>query len=46
MTLSARRPIGGLARQRLRRAAWMLLPLLLVLMAVAGWPLARTIWFT
>lgn len=36
---------SSLARQR-RRAAWMFLaPMLIVLAAVAAWPLARTIWF-
>jgi trehalose/maltose transport system permease protein len=37
--------LSSLARQR-RRAAWMFLaPMLIVLAAVAAWPLARTIWF-
>jgi trehalose/maltose transport system permease protein len=37
---------SALARQR-RRAAWVfLLPMLVVLALVAGWPLARTIWFS
>jgi trehalose/maltose transport system permease protein len=36
----------GLARQRVRTARWYLAPLLLVLLLVAGWPLARTIWFS
>ncbi|NKC32869.1 carbohydrate ABC transporter permease [Falsiroseomonas selenitidurans] len=37
---------GGLARQR-RRSAWLFLaPVLAVLLAVAGWPLARTLWFS
>ncbi len=41
---SARR--GGLAGSR-ARAAWMLAaPALIVLAAIAGWPLARTIWFS
>lgn len=41
------RPAGsGLARAR-RRQAWLLmLPALLMLAAIAGWPLARTIWFS
>lgn len=38
-------PRGGLQRRRVR-AAWLLLaPVLLVLAAVAGWPLLRTLWF-
>ncbi|MDP1647550.1 MAG: sugar ABC transporter permease [Rubrivivax sp.] len=40
------RPRGGLAAQRTRRAWWMLAPMLVVLAAVAGWPLARTVWFS
>jgi len=39
-------PLGGLARQRRRWAAWMLAPLLATLAAVAGWPLVRTVWFS
>jgi trehalose/maltose transport system permease protein len=39
------RPGSGLARQRVR-AAWVFLaPSLVVLALVAGWPLARTLWF-
>ena len=37
---------GGLAAQRVRRAWWMAAPMLLVLAAVGGWPLLRTIWFS
>lgn len=37
---------GGLLRQRVRTAWWFLSPLLLVFLLVAGWPLARTIWFS
>lgn len=37
---------GGLTRQRVRRAWWVTVPMLLVLLAVAGWPLGRTIWFS
>ena len=37
---------GGLAAQRTRRAWWMLAPMLAVLAVVAGWPLARTVWFS
>jgi trehalose/maltose transport system permease protein len=38
--------LSALARER-RRAAWLfLLPMLVVLALVAGWPLARTIWFS
>jgi trehalose/maltose transport system permease protein len=36
----------GLNRQRVRWAWTALLPMLLVLAAVAGWPLGRTIWFS
>ncbi|WP_291994949.1 sugar ABC transporter permease [Candidatus Accumulibacter sp. ACC003] len=39
-------PRGGLAAQRVRRAWWMAAPMLLVLAAVGGWPLLRTIWFS
>ena len=35
-----------LTRQRRRSAYWMVLPMALVLAAVAGWPLARTIYFS
>lgn len=43
---TAAAPESGLARSRIR-AAWLFLaPTLLVLLAVAGWPLARTIWFS
>jgi trehalose/maltose transport system permease protein len=34
-----------LTRQRRRAALLFVLPMLLVLAAVAGWPLARTVWF-
>ena len=34
-----------LAARRVRTAWWLLLPMLLTLALVAGWPLARTIWF-
>ncbi|WP_342449446.1 carbohydrate ABC transporter permease [Falsiroseomonas frigidaquae] len=38
--------MGTIAQQR-RRSAWLfLLPVLLTIAAVAGWPLARTIWFS
>ena len=33
-------------RQRLRAAGWFLVPMLAVLAIVAGWPLARTIYFS
>lgn len=40
------RPGSELARQR-RRSAWLfLLPMLVALAAVAGWPLARTVYFS
>jgi len=38
--------MSGLTRQRVRWAWWMLVPMLVVLLAVAGWPLARTLWFS
>jgi trehalose/maltose transport system permease protein len=38
--------MSGLTRQRVRWAWWMLTPMLVVLLAVAGWPLARTLWFS
>jgi len=38
--------MSGLTRQRVRWAWWMLVPMLAVLLAVAGWPLARTLWFS
>ncbi|MDN0076480.1 sugar ABC transporter permease [Crenobacter sp. SG2303] len=42
----AAEPVSSLLRQR-RRQAWLLvLPALLVLAAIAGWPLLRTIWFS
>lgn len=37
---------GGLTAQRVRRAWLVTLPMLLVLLLVAGWPLGRTIWFS
>ncbi len=37
-------PRSRLTRQRVRAAWWMLAPMLIVLLLVAGWPLARTIW--
>ena len=37
---------GGLAALRVRRALWMLAPLLALLAGVAGWPLLRTIWIS
>ncbi|MCB1438756.1 MAG: sugar ABC transporter permease [Nitratireductor sp.] len=36
---------SSLSRQRLRSAWLFLAPMLLVLFAVAAWPLARTVWF-
>jgi trehalose/maltose transport system permease protein len=44
--VALKRPLGGLAAQRTRRAWWMLAPMLAVLAVVAGWPLARTVWFS
>lgn len=37
---------GGLAALRVRRAWLTVAPMLLLLAVVAGWPLARTIWFS
>lgn len=42
----ARRRPSRVHRQRLRAAWLFLIPMLLVLAAVAGWPLIRTIWFS
>ena len=41
-----RRRHGRMQRQRLRAAWLFLIPMLVVLAAVAGWPLMRTIWFS
>lgn len=38
--------MSGLSRQRARWAWMALMPMLLVLAGVAGWPLGRTIWFS
>ena len=38
--------MSGLQRQRVRWAAIALTPMLVVLAAVAGWPLLRTMWFS
>lgn len=35
-----------LMRQRLRAARWFLLPMIVALTIVAGWPLMRSIWFS
>ena len=35
-----------LMQQRIRAARWFLLPMLIALMVVAGWPLLRSIWFS
>jgi len=37
---------GRLVRQRVRMAWMFLIPMLILLAAVAGWPLLRTIWFS
>ena len=42
----ARRRPNRVHRQRLRAAWLFLIPMLLVLATVAGWPLLRTIWFS
>lgn len=44
---SAARPVRSeLMRQRLKAAGWFLIPMLAALAIVAGWPLARTIYFS
>ncbi|WP_412033630.1 carbohydrate ABC transporter permease [Mesorhizobium sp. B294B1A1] len=45
-TAATRRPRARLMRQRVRSAWLFLAPMLLVLAAAAGWPLARTIYFS
>lgn len=40
------RPSASLAARRVRQAWWLLLPALLALAGVAGWPLGRTVWFS
>ena len=37
---------SDLIKQRVRAAMWFLLPMLVALAVVAGWPLLRTIWFS
>ncbi|GHA65011.1 trehalose/maltose ABC transporter permease [Formosimonas limnophila] len=37
---------SALTRQRIRSAWTFLIPMLFILLCVAGWPLARTIWFS
>jgi len=37
---------GGIARHRSRWAWALLAPMLLLLLVIAGWPLARTLWFS
>lgn len=44
--LSGKRQASRVRRQRLRAAWLFLIPMLVVLAAVAGWPLMRTIWFS
>jgi trehalose/maltose transport system permease protein len=44
--LPAKRQASRVRRQRLRAAWLFLIPMLVVLAAVAGWPLMRTIWFS
>lgn len=43
--MSTNAPTSALARQRVRSAWLFLLPTLVVLALVAGWPLLRTFWF-
>jgi trehalose/maltose transport system permease protein len=35
-----------LLQQRVRAARWFLVPMLIALAVVAGWPLLRSIWFS
>ena len=44
--LPVRMQRSDLANQRLRSAMWFLLPMLVTLLVVAGWPLARSIYFS
>ncbi|SFR47294.1 carbohydrate ABC transporter membrane protein 1, CUT1 family (TC 3.A.1.1.-) [Marinobacter gudaonensis] len=44
--LPGKRQASRVRRQRLRAAWLFLIPMLVVLAAVAGWPLMRTIWFS
>ena len=44
--MPAKRQASRVRRQRLRAAWLFLIPMLVVLAAVAGWPLMRTIWFS
>ena len=46
MTAKRSSRTGGLAALRVRQALWMLVPLLVLLAGVAGWPLLRTIWIS
>lgn len=46
MAVSDAAPRGPLARLRVRTAWALLVPLIVVLALVAGWPLGRTIWFS
>jgi len=51
-TMAAMAPASGRAQkselmaQRVRAARWFLLPMLIALAVVAGWPLLRSIWFS
>lgn len=45
-TFPAKRQASRVRRQRVRAAWLFLFPMLIVLAAVAGWPLFRTIWFS
>src|SRR5690606_30778171 len=42
----ARRHKSELMQQRVRAARWFLVPMLIALAVVAGWPLARSIYFS
>jgi trehalose/maltose transport system permease protein len=44
--LTRRAPRSELMHQRLKSARWFLVPMLVALAVVAGWPLMRSIWFS
>jgi trehalose/maltose transport system permease protein len=46
MTVFAKPQLSELRAERLRAAKWFLLPMLIALLLVAGWPLMRTIYFS
>lgn len=46
MTRPVARGRSELMQQRVRAARWFLLPMMVALLVVAGWPLMRSIWFS